>query len=170
LWSLKRGVMIASFVLALAAMQLESGDFRAGGTIPLASMATDCGGSNQTPALAWSGAPAATKSFALVVRDPDAPLAGGFYHWLVYNIPAATHKLAHNAVPASAQVGVVSTGKAVYYGPCPPPGPSHHYLFELYALDVARFAADSPLNATQLQRRIEGHVLAKATLTGLASR
>ncbi|MBV8147787.1 MAG: YbhB/YbcL family Raf kinase inhibitor-like protein [Candidatus Eremiobacteraeota bacterium] len=150
-------------------MQLESSDFRAGATIPLASMATDCGGSNQTPALRWSGAPAGTKSFALVVRDPDAPIAGGFYHWVVYNIPAQTHELARNAVPASAQLGTVSTGKAAYYGPCPPPGPAHHYIFELYALDVAHVGIDPSPNALELQQRIGSHVLAKATLTALAS-
>jgi Raf kinase inhibitor-like YbhB/YbcL family protein len=162
-------VAIAPLVLALAVMQLESADFHSGGTIPAASMASDCGGKNQTPALRWSGAPATTKSFALIVHDPDAPLAGGFYHWVVYNIPAQAHELQHDAVPASAQLGVVSTGKAAYYGPCPPPGPAHHYVFQLYALDVAHVAADPPLSAQELQRRIDGHVLAKATLTGLAS-
>jgi Raf kinase inhibitor-like YbhB/YbcL family protein len=161
--------MIAPLILALAVMQLESADFHSGGIIPLASMATDCGGKNQTPALRWNGAPASTKSFALVLRDPDAPLAGGFYHWVLYDIPAQTRNLAHDAVPASAQAGIVSTGKTAYYGPCPPPGPAHHYVFELYALDIARIAADAPLSATELQRRINGHVLAKATLTALAS-
>jgi Raf kinase inhibitor-like YbhB/YbcL family protein len=161
--------MIASMVLALAAMQLESSDFHAGGALPLVSMATDCGGKNQTPALRWNGEPPGTKSFALVVHDPDAPLAGGFYHWVLYDIPARTHELARGAAPAAAQLGVVSTGRAAYYGPCPPPGPAHHYVFELYALDVARVSSDAPLNATELQRRIDGHVLAKATLTGLAS-
>ena len=162
-------MIIPSLVIALAAMQLESSDFRSGGTIPLASMATDCGGRNETPALHWSGAPAGTKSFALIVHDPDAPVAGGFYHWILYDIPAQTHSLAHDAVPASAQLGTVSTGKAAYYGPCPPPGPAHHYVFQLYALDVARVAADTPPNALELEQRIGSHVLAKATLTALAS-
>jgi Raf kinase inhibitor-like YbhB/YbcL family protein len=162
-------VTIVPLILALAVMQLESADFHSGGTIPLASMATDCGGKNQTPELRWSGAPSTTKSFALIVHDPDAPLAGGFYHWILYNIPAQTHQLTHDAVPASAQLGIVSTGKAAYYGPCPPPGPAHHYVFELYALDVAHVGADPPMNAADVQRHMSGHVLAKATLTGVAS-
>jgi Raf kinase inhibitor-like YbhB/YbcL family protein len=162
-------VIVAPLVLALATMQLASADFHPNGTIPRASMASDCGGGNETPALRWSSGPAGTKSFALVVRDPDAPLAGGFYHWVVYNIPADVHELQHNKLPATAQLGVGSTGKAAYYGPCPPPGPAHRYVFELYALDVARFAPDLPMSATQLQERTEGHVLAKATLTGLAA-
>jgi len=159
-----------AFALALAAMQLESLDFHAGARIPLASMARDCGGDNKTPALRWSGAPAATKSFALVVRDPDAPIAGGFYHWIVYDIAASTHELSPGAALGAARLGVISTGMADYYGPCPPSGPAHHYVFKLYALDLERVPAASALSAQQLENAIGGHVLAEATLTALASR
>jgi len=161
--------VIAGVLLASAILVLQSADFAENGTIPHASMATDCGGANRTPELHWSGAPAGTKSFALVLSDPDAPLAGGFFHWVVYNVPVSTTALQAGAALAADQTGVASTGKAGYYGPCPPPGPAHHYVFTLYALDVARISAGAPLAAAALERRIGGRVLAKATLTGFAS-
>jgi hypothetical protein len=161
--------VIAGVVLAAAALTLLSNDFGEDGTIPRASMATDCGGANRTPELHWSGSPATTRSFALVINDPDAPVEGGFYHWVVYDIPASTTALKPNAPLPESQTGVATTGKPAYHGPCPPPGPAHHYVFTLYALDVARVSAGAPLTAAELQRRIAGHVVAKATLTGFAS-
>lgn len=155
---------------ATATMKLSSGDFTGGGVIPPASMATDCSGKNRSPALAWSDQPKAAKSFALIVHDPDAPIPGGFYHWIVYNLPATAHDLAANVKLAADQLGKTSLGRPGYYGPCPPPGPAHHYVFMLYALDIARIAADAPLTASQLEARVAGHVLASAALTGTASR
>ena len=161
--------MIAAVVLAVAAMTLESADFTAGGTIPRPSMSSDCGGGNFTPQLHWSGAPEKTKSFALIVRDPDAPAKGGFFHWVLYDIPAAARQLDPNALPPGTKTGEASTGQAAYYGPCPPPGPAHHYIFALYALDVSGIDADTPLTASQLLQRIGNHALAKATLEGIAA-
>jgi Raf kinase inhibitor-like YbhB/YbcL family protein len=132
-------------------------------------MSGDCGGGNFTPELHWSGVPRGAKSFALIVRDPDAPMAGGFFHWVLYDIPASARELNPNAVPAGTKTGTSSTGRAAYYGPCPPPGPPHHYVFTLYALDVARLTADTPLTASQLEQRIGNHALAEATLRGVAS-
>lgn len=161
--------MIAAVVLAVAAMTLESADFAAGGTISRPSMSTDCGGGNFTPQLHWTGVPEKTKSFALIVRDPDAPVAGGFFHWVLYDIPRATRQLDPNALPAGTKTGKASTGQAAYYGPCPPPGPAHHYIFTLYALDVTNVTADTPLTGPQLVQRIGDHTLAKATLEGIAA-
>lgn len=161
--------MIAGLAIAALAMTLESGDFKDGGTIPRPSMSTDCGGGNFTPELHWSGVPANTKSFALIVRDPDAPVTGGFDHWVLYDIPAKTRQLNPNALPAGTETGMASTGKPAYYGPCPPAGPPHHYAFKLYALDVARVNADTPLTASQLLQRIGDRTLAEATLHGIAS-
>jgi Raf kinase inhibitor-like YbhB/YbcL family protein len=163
--------MIAGFVLALAtaALQLHSGDFVAGGVIPSALMSKDCAGQNQSPSLIWTGAPDATKSFALIMHDPDAPMTGGFYHWVLYNIPAGTNKIDGNAALPKTEVGSISTGKAAYYGPCPPKGPAHHYIFTLYALDIDDVGATSPLDAASLEKHIKGHVLAMATLEATAS-
>ena len=128
-------------------------------------MAADCGGENRSPQLQWSGAPKGTKSFALIVHDADAPIPGGFYHWVVYNLPAATNELSAN-VKLDSSTGETSTGKAGDHGPCPPPGPTHHYTFTVYALDVARISAAAPLLAPDLQARIAGHVLARGVFAG----
>jgi Raf kinase inhibitor-like YbhB/YbcL family protein len=167
-----RTVALAGVVLAAAAglMQLHSSDFGAGGSLPRQLMATQCGGENRSPALAWSGAPEGTRSFALVVHDPDAPIPGGFYHWVVYNLPAATRYLSANARLSPDQLGETSAGKAGYYGPCPPSGPAHHYVFTLYALDLARLASQSPPRGAQLEQEIGGHIIARTILQGTASR
>lgn len=149
-------------------MQVTSSDFTAGGTIPRVFMATRCGGENRSPALAWTGAPAGTKSFALIMHDPDAPLAGGFYHWVAYNLPASTHELTQNAKLAPNQLGLTTAQQAEYHGPCPPHGPPHHYIITIYALDVESIDAPKPLDGPDVESRIAGHILARATLMGLA--
>lgn len=151
-------------LVAAATMMLSSPDFRPGGAIPASLRATDCGGRNRLPALRWSGAPAATRSFALVLRDPDAPVSGGFYHWVLYDIPAASSAA---GAGTSGRTGLATTGKAAYYGPCPPPGPAHHYIFTLYALDLTTLPRRVP-DGPQLEARVRGHVLARATLEATA--
>jgi Raf kinase inhibitor-like YbhB/YbcL family protein len=164
--------MIAAFALsvALAGMTLQSADFRAGGSIAQTAMSAGCGGKNRSPELHWSGVPRAAKSFALIEHDPDAPMAGGFYHWVVYNIPGNVRRLPAGTALAPDQLGAASTGRAAYHGPCPPPGPAHRYVFTLYALDVARLPAGSPLTATELLAAVDSHVVARATLVGMAAR
>ncbi|MBV9717770.1 MAG: YbhB/YbcL family Raf kinase inhibitor-like protein [Candidatus Eremiobacteraeota bacterium] len=159
------GVLLAALN---GTMQLRSADFSAGGVIPTRSMAVDCGGENRSPALSWSDAPKGTRSFALIVHDPDAPIAGGFYHWVLYNLPASSTALPAQAKLDAAQLGQTSRGQPGYYGPCPPPGPPHHYNFTLYALDVAHISAQTP-TASQLEARFSGHVLARSVLTGIES-
>ncbi|MGB9879525.1 MAG: YbhB/YbcL family Raf kinase inhibitor-like protein, partial [Anaerolineae bacterium] len=118
----------------------------------------------------WSEPPPGTKSFALIVDDPDAR---GWVHWLLYNLPARA-RILPEAVPASAELpdgsrqGRNSWGKLQYGGPCPPSG-THRYSFRLYALDTV---LDLPAgaNAATLQRAMDGHVLAQAELIGLYSR
>ena len=158
------GLAIAA--VAATSMQLQSSDFSPGATIPVRAMASDCGGENRSPALSWAGAPKGTKSFALVLHDADAPIAGGFYHWVVYNLPADAHALAAGVKLAANQLGETSAGKPSYYGPCPPPGPVHHYSFTLYALDLPQISSGTPPTATELERRIAGHILARAVLQG----
>lgn len=142
-------------VLSLLLMfQLLSTTFEPNATVPTTMVAKDCGGQNVSPQLHWSGAPKGTKSFALVVHDPDAPRPGGFYHWVVQAIPAT-----------ASSIDAGTTKFSGYYGPCPPPGKVHHYNFTLYALDETIDGTD--LDAQQLQQRIKGHILAQTTLTGL---
>lgn len=155
--------------MALAAFVLASATFHNGARMPAATAYAKCGGANVSPELHWSGAPAKTRSFALIVHDPDAPAPGGWYHWIAYNIPAPVRELRANAVLNGAQLGMTSFGQNAYGGPCPPPGKPHHYDFTLYALDVPKIAA-AHLTGPQLQSAIAHHTLARATLTGLYGR
>jgi Raf kinase inhibitor-like YbhB/YbcL family protein len=134
-----------------------------------------CVGKNVSPALEWRGAPAGAKSFAVTVYDPDAPTGSGWWHWVVYNIPATTTSLAADAgdatkhlLPMGAMQGNTDFGSAGYGGPCPPPGDTpHHYHFVVYALNVDRI--DVPANATAayVGFNLHAHLLAKAELTAL---
>ena len=165
-----RAVTMAAAVAAMGTMQLHSADFSAGSTLAQVFMATDCGGRNRSPQLTWTDPPAGVKSFALVMHDADAPIAGGFYHWVAYNLPPTTHEVPSGAELHADQLGNTSLGKPGYYGPCPPAGPAHHYTWTIYALDVAHIAAGTPLDNAQLQKQIEGHVLARGVLEATASR
>jgi Raf kinase inhibitor-like YbhB/YbcL family protein len=147
-------------------MRLTSDAFPDGGTIPVEYT---CTGRNTSPPLRWSGAPEGTHAFALIVDDPDAP-AGTFDHWVVYDLPAATTGLAAGAsVAGDAHTGKNGRGSAEYTGPCPPPGTPHHYQFKLYALDAALGLAAGKSKA-DVEKAMQGHILAQAMLVGLYGR
>ncbi len=125
-----------------------------------------CDGKDLSPQLAWSGAPANTKTFALICEDPDAP-AGIWYHWVLYNIPNGVTQLAEgSALPAGAALGKNSWGRSQYNGPCPPASSTHRYQFTLYALD-APLALPSSAGAKAVLQAIQGHTLGKATMMGV---
>ncbi len=132
-----------------------------------------CTGADRSPALAWSGAPQSTKSFALIVDDPDAP-RGIFIHWVAYNIPAGETSLPAG-VPQTAEIagggtnGINSFEHIGYNGPCPPPGKTHHYRFHLFALDSMLTPGDNA-DAAALQSAMTGHVVATAELVGTFER
>jgi Raf kinase inhibitor-like YbhB/YbcL family protein len=121
---------------------LTSPDVKAGGKIGdnFVGNVFGCTGGNASPALSWSGAPEGTKSFVLTVYDPDAPTGSGFWHWVMYNIPATTMSLPQGAgapgkEPAGAAVANNDTGSPGYTGPCPPKGDkAHRYIFTIYAV------------------------------------
>jgi Raf kinase inhibitor-like YbhB/YbcL family protein len=167
-----REMTIAAAVLAgaMGLMQLRTSDFSAGGPMPRPLMAAECGGQNRSPALTWAQSPQRAKSFALIMHDADAPIPGGFYHWVVYDLPAQTKTLGGNARLPKSELGTTSAGQRGYYGPCPPSGPAHHYTITLYALDVAKIANGAVLTGPQVERRVVGHVLGRAALLGTASR
>jgi Raf kinase inhibitor-like YbhB/YbcL family protein len=153
-------------VTIVLALLLFTTSFRENASVPLAMVATSCGGRNVSPALSWSKAPAGTRSFALIVHDPDAGTRG-FDHWVAYNIAPSQLMLASGRGGFGAGMdGRNDSGSIGYYGPCPPPGKLHHYRFTLYALDIRRIDAALPLRAGELRSRISGHVLAQATITG----
>jgi Raf kinase inhibitor-like YbhB/YbcL family protein len=166
-----RALMAAGITLvaSTAWLHLESTSIAAGHAIPKVFMARACGGQNRSPSLAWSGVPHGTASFAIIMHDADAPIPGGFYHWVLYNLPSRTHGLEPNVKLAAYQIGLTSAARAEYHGPCPPAGAAHHYTITVYALDIARVSATSPLRGEELERRIDGHVLARGVLEATAS-
>jgi Raf kinase inhibitor-like YbhB/YbcL family protein len=133
-----------------------------------------CEGADASPALEWEGAPAGTKSFALICDDPDAP-GRTWVHWVIYNIPAGTTGLPEGAaksdtVAGGARQGVNDFGKVGYGGPCPPRGHGkHRYFFKLYAL---KSELDLKPRATkaQLEAAMKGQILAQAELVGTYER
>src|SRR6266568_3983852 len=115
-------------LLTTAALSLTSPAFTDGGAIP-SKYTCDAGQQNPSPALAWKDAPANAKSFVLILHDPDAPMAGGFTHWVLFDIPASTKELPENFQPGSVGMsGNSGFRRAGYGGPCPPTG-SHHYHY-----------------------------------------
>jgi Raf kinase inhibitor-like YbhB/YbcL family protein len=147
-------------------MQLTSPAFSSHAEIP--SVHT-CEGADRAPALAWSDPPPATKTFALIVDDPDAPDPATpkmiWSHWIIYNIPAASRGLPEGGrVPTGTLEGVNDWKQTGWRGPCPPIG-SHRYFFKLYALDALLPDLGRPTRV-ELEKAIEDHVLAKAELIG----
>lgn len=146
-------------------LQLISSAFKDGDPIP---PAYTCKGQNINPPLNILNIPGDTRSLALIMHDPDA-VSGDFVHWLVWDISTAVDIISPNSVPVGAIQGQNGAGKDNYMGPCPPSGSgTHHYIFELYALDST---LGVPKGATResLQKAMEGHILAQTTLTGLFS-
>jgi Raf kinase inhibitor-like YbhB/YbcL family protein len=134
-----------------------------------------CDGANVSPPLHWSGAPAKAESFAVTVWDPDAPLRGGWWHWVLFDIRASTDSLSAGAgstssshAPPGSIEGTTSFRKPGYGGPCPPPGTGrHHYIFTVYALDVSHIAgANDATTGPELTALMAKHILGKTTLTG----
>jgi len=135
-----------------------------------------CDGEDLSPPLAWSGAPAGTKSLALVVDDPDAPDPAApkmvWVHWVLYDLPASATSLAQGAtaktLPAGTREGLNDWKRTGWGGPCPPIG-RHRYFHKLYALDIVLPDLHHPTRAT-LEKTMAGHVLAKAELVGTYQR
>lgn len=151
-----------------ALMEIRSPAFAHEGEIPRRHT---CDGEDLSPPLAWSGAPAGTASLALIVDDPDAPDPAApkmtWVHWVVADLPADGTGLAEGAsgtLPAGAREGRNDWRRTGWGGPCPPVG-RHRYFFKLYALDTRLPHLAAPTKA-ELERAIEGHVLARAELVG----
>lgn len=156
------------------ALEITSPAFKNNENVPVRYT---CQGEDISPALQWSGAPNQTKSFVLIVDDPDAP-SGDWVHWLVYGIPAQINSFRENesqlitfekSITNTIKQGRNSGEEVAYGGPCPPPGKPHRYFFKLYCLDTVLYL-NSGLTKYQLLRAIEGHVLEKAQLIGLYKR
>lgn len=134
-----------------------------------------CEGEDASPPLAWSGEPAKTQSFVLVMEDPEASEQPrrAFTQWLVLDVPPASHALresvkARRDLPEGAREGTNDAQRVGYSGPCPAAGRKHHYLFKLYALDTV-LDLEAPTKA-ELEPAMHGHVLARAELLGTYER
>jgi len=149
---------------ATMSLTLTSDAFTNGQSIPAKY---SCVGKNISPALAWNDSPAGTKSFALIVDDPDAPM-GTWVHWVLFNIPASTGSLQESADSSAMSAGKNSSGNTRYDGPCPPSG-THRYFFKLYALD-STLSLSPGATKEQVLKAMEGHILAQGELMGTFSK
>ena len=172
-------LVLVSFIVSADAkevnpmMKVTSPAFENQGAVP---KKFTCDGEDISPALAWSNVPEGTKSFALIVDDPDAPDPASprmtWVHWVMYNIPATVSSLPEGVVakdlPKGTLQGLNDWKKTGYGGPCPPIG-KHRYFHKLYALDIVLPDLKQPTKA-KLEKAMEGHVLSKAELVGLYQR
>jgi Raf kinase inhibitor-like YbhB/YbcL family protein len=158
--------------------KLTAPDFVSKGRIALihAYNGMGCSGQNISPALEWANAPAGTKSFAVTMYDPDAPTGSGWWHWVMYNIPAdATGLVAgagngRNAPRGSAQ-GPTDFGTKGYGGPCPPQGDKpHHYHITVFALKTDKLAVPGNATSAYIGFNLNANKLATARVTGLYGR
>lgn len=150
----------------MSTFTLATPAFPSGGAIP---DRYTCHGSDDSPALVWTGHPAESASFAIVMDDPDAP-AGTWVHWVIWNIPATSHLLQANVTRSGtladgAMQGKNGFGKVGYNGPCPPPGKTHRYFFRLYALD-SKLTLQPGADRNQLDAAMKGHILGIAEHIG----
>lgn len=141
---------------------VESPAFKHNSSIP---KKYSCDGEDINPPVTIEGTPKEAKSLALVLDDPDAP-SGTFDHWVVWNIPASTTKIAENSVPGTE--GLNSARQPGYVAPCPPSG-THRYFFKVYALDTEP-SLGARSNKRDLEKAMQGHILAKGELIGLYHR
>jgi Raf kinase inhibitor-like YbhB/YbcL family protein len=149
----------------LPKLSLTSDAFRGGQPIP---MQYTCDGANQTPTLRWSDPPAGTKSFALIIDDPDAP-KGTFRHWGVFDFPASAR-----SIGGDKRVGTEvanDKGSQGYTGPCPPLGDKpHHYHFRLFALDTDKLGVGQSAKIIDVENAARQHALAVGELIGTYQR
>ena len=149
----------------IAKLSLTSDAFAGGQPIP---KQYTCDGANHSPPLAWGAPPPGTRSFALVVDDPDAP-GGTFRHWGASDIPASARSIGAGQ-PLGTQT-VNDMGKPGYGGPCPPPGHgAHHYHFKVLALDVDRLNLGANANVIDVEDEAGKHAIAKGELIGTYER
>ncbi len=152
-------------------LEIQVLGFENGGKIPTKYT---CDGSDIAPGIKWTSPPEGTKSFVLIVSDPDAPM-GTFYHLVIYDIPPSIASLSEgfsveDLREMGAKVGQNGFGKLGYNGPCPPPGKPHRYYFTIYALDVDSIGLPEGADARKVLKAIKGHILEQASYMGAYGR
>lgn len=134
-----------------------------------------CAGGNVSPPLDWAGAPEGTRSFVVTAYDPDAPTGSGWWHWVVFDIPANVGRLAEGAgsggeLPEGAVEGRTDFGAPGFGGACPPPGAVHRYVFTVHALDVPTLGLGAEASAALVGFMTRAHALGSARLTAVYAR
>ena len=171
--------LVASLAFALPAtaagkFHLKSADVKAGGTLTEQQVFSGfgCSGANVSPQLAWENAPAGTKSFVVTVYDPDAPTGSGWWHWVVYNLPAATMELAKGAgsgkapLPEGTAQGRTDFGGPGFGGACPPVGDKpHRYIFTVFALKVEKLEVPADASPALIGYMTRASSLGSASFT-----
>ncbi len=162
--------LVPAVATAAQSFTLDSPTLHAGAAMPLANVYGKCGGGDQSPPLRWHDPPPGTKSYAVTMYDPDA--SGGFWHWVAFDISVGAHGLNTGAgtphsgnAPGDTEQLRNDFGNEGYSGPCPPPGPPHHYVITVYALDVPELGIVAHFDRNAALAAIRKHALAKATLT-----
>jgi Raf kinase inhibitor-like YbhB/YbcL family protein len=150
-----------------ATFTLNTSGFLDNGILPVLYT---CDGKDISPQFDWTDAPAKTQTFAIVLKDNQAP-GGVFYHWVIYNLPKSTQSLDEGIqqLPAGAQMGKNSWNKAQYNGPCPPKNSTHTYVFTIYALD-SKLSLPIGTEAAIIEAAMKNHIVGTASLTAVYSR
>lgn len=163
-WLLLPGAGIGKDVKTMTTLTITCGAFSNGESIPARFT---CDGQDVNPQLEWKAPPPGTRSLALIMDDPDAPM-GTWVHWVLWNIPPDTGRIEEMSVPAGGVQGRNDWKRNAYGGPCPPSG-THHYYFRIFALDTT---LDLPVTTTKadLERAMKGHILARGELMGTYKR
>jgi Raf kinase inhibitor-like YbhB/YbcL family protein len=164
--------LLVGSALPAAAMQLTSKDLAPGGEIATAQIYPRCGGENVSPALVWSGAPPATKSFVLTMIDVDVK-PSRWSHWIVVDLPPSVTSLAAGmqSLPAGAKAVASNFGDRFYDGPCPPDGTGvHHYELTIWAMPGTGTNIAPDAKASDVSAMLSARAIANATLTGWVKR
>ncbi len=173
--------VVAALALSLAVPALAAGKFtltstdvKNGGTLTDEQVFNGfgCSGANVSPELTWQNAPEGTKSYVVTVYDPDAPTGSGWWHWVVYDIPATATELPQGAgsgkaaLPEGAKQGRTDFGAPGFGGACPPPGDKpHRYVFTVYALKVDKLEVPADASPAMIGFMTKANALGSATLT-----
>jgi Raf kinase inhibitor-like YbhB/YbcL family protein len=173
---------VRSVQMPRAGFVVTSRDVRGGAfTARQEGSGSGCGGQNLSPALAWRGAPAGTRSFAVTLFDPDAPTGSGFWHWIVYDVPATVDSLPSGAgsaspngagpqLPAGAVQAVTDMGQPGYAGACPPPAELHRYVITVHALRADHLQVPAGATAAVVRYVLHSQTIATASLTASYAR
>ncbi len=171
-------VLFVSGALFAQTFTLKSNDLGGQMTMKEVFNGFGCTGQNLSPQLSWQNAPAGTKSFAVTMYDKDAPTGSGFWHWVVFDLPANASELkqgagdpAKNLLPAGAIQSITDFGKAGYGGPCPPEGDKpHQYLITVYALKTDKLGLDANASPALVGFYLNASMLAKASVVAYYQR